>query len=118
MADIAPITSYVAPDEPCYELGETNKVLPIAGAGEHRIQMVQVIRGDRVWEYRRDLGPASDFTCPPFILKGAVPLGNGRYDILETVERLQDLADDLRADGIGIPTKHEQIGRASCRERV
>jgi len=100
---ITPQTSRVFPDEPCFELLEENRSVPVAGKGIRRIQIVRVIRADTLWEYQGDLGPAKNYTCGPFSLQGAVPLGDGRYDILETVERLQDVAADFRINNIPWP---------------
>mgnify|MGYP001608709822 FL=1 len=61
------------------------------------MQIIRVIRADQKWEYLRDMGPASQYKTEEFIFPGAVPLGSGRYDVLETVGRLKGAADDFRA---------------------
>lgn len=90
-------TDFVLDNEPCFELAEVNKVLPITGAGLRRIQVIRVVRSDQIWEHQRDMGPADSFKAELFAFPGAVPLGNGRYDVLETVGRLRGAADDYRA---------------------
>ena len=97
MGTIVRSTNYVRKGEPCLELGETNEVRPIPGDGLRRIQTVLVIRNDEVWEYQRDMGAASQFKAEQFIFPGAVRVGDGRYDVVETVERLQAAADDFRS---------------------
>ena len=97
LAPIVLATTEVFPSEPCLSLSETNRVLPVAGAGLHRIQTIRVVRNDKPFECVFDMGPASKFTTEEFIFQGAVPLSDGRYDVLETVERLKDAANDFRA---------------------
>ena len=97
MGAIVPSTNVVAGSEPCFELAEVNRVLPIAGDGLRRMQVVRVIRNDQMWEWQRDLGPARLFKTEQFAFPGAVSLGRGRYEVLETVERLQAAADEFRA---------------------
>ena len=90
-------TDFVLGSEPCFELAEVNKVLPISGAGLRRMQVIRGVRDDRIWEHQRDMGPAKNFQAEEFAFPGAVSLGNGRYDVLETVERLRGAGDDFRA---------------------
>lgn len=85
----------VFPNEPCFELAEVNRVVPVAGEGPHRFQIVTVIRNDEKVVYEKDMGPSTD--AEVFYFGGAVPLGDGHYEVLETVERLQAAADDARA---------------------
>lgn len=101
--ELLPQTLFVERDEPCFELAETNRLSSAPGVGYRRVQTVRVIRNDLLWEMRRDLGPTSAFSVAPFILPGAVPLGGGKWEVLETVERLQFLADDMRINGIDTP---------------
>ena len=92
-------TNVVFDDEPCFELAEVNKVLPMpvhAGGGLRRFQVIRVIRGDRIWEHLRDMGPASAFKTEPFLFPGAVSDGSGRWNVLETVGRLKDAAENFR----------------------
>ena len=99
--------SYILPNEPCLELAELNLVGLKPGAGVRRVQIIKVIRDDRVATFRRDMGPARNFTAEEFIFPGAVPLGDGRYDVLETVGRLQGAAEEQRAY-YGKPTERRQ----------
>ena len=103
MTQLLPQVSGVRRDEPCFEIRELNEMGLAPGAGMRRMQSVRVVRNDRLWEYRRDLGPSRLFTCPLFILKGHVPLGNGRFDVVETVERMLYIADDSRINGLEAP---------------
>lgn len=60
------------------------------------MQAVVVVRGDELWEYRRDLGPAEGFKAEQINIQGHIPLGNGHFDVPETVERMLAMADDWR----------------------
>ena len=91
------VTDFVLGKEPCFELGEFNKVRPIPGAGLRRVQVIRVVRADKVWDYERDMGEAKNFKTEEFMFPGHVPLGRGRYEVLEPVERLRAAADDYRA---------------------
>jgi len=46
-----------------------------------------------------------------------VELGNGRYEILETVQSLQDIADDFRINGYPVP-EHEPPDMARAYEII
>ena len=105
MGSIVLSTNAVALDEPCLELAEVNRVLPIPGASLRRVQIIRVVRNDKPWEFIRDLGPAGNFKAEQVIFPGAVNLGNGRYEVVETVERLLDAADAWR-DHYGLPREH------------
>lgn len=94
---ISRATQAINENEPCLELAEVNRVVPLAGAGLHRFQIVKVVRNDQVYEWVKDMGRASKFKTDQFIFPGAVALGNGRYDVLETVGRLRGAADEFRA---------------------
>jgi len=85
------------PTEPCFELAEVNLTTTTAGAGIRRVQVLRVVRDDQPVTFHRDMGPAKDFKTEEFAIPGAVSLGNGRYDVLETVERLVSFADDFRS---------------------
>ena len=90
------LTRHVSNDEPCFGLAEVNQVSRRAGAGVRRVQIIQVIRNDRVYEYHRDMGSADTFKTEEFVFPGHIPLDNGHYEVLETVGRLKDAADDFR----------------------
>lgn len=95
MPKLRPVALWVSPDEPCYSLKEVELQSP-GSKGWHRYQIVLVVRGDRLAEYRVDLGPRERWPFPCFVIPGAVPVGNGRVDIIETVGRLQFLAEEQR----------------------
>jgi hypothetical protein len=97
VAVLARVTEAIRGNEPCMELAEINRVIPVAGAGLHRFQIVRVVRDDEVWEWTRDMGKASNYKTEQFIFPGHVPLGNGHFEVLETVERLQAAANEYRA---------------------
>lgn len=97
MTNVVLATEVIYPREPCFELAEVNEMLPIPGHGLRRMQRVRVVRGDKLWDWQRDMGPASAFKTEEFIFAGAVKVAEGRYNVLETVERLQDAADSYRA---------------------
>ena len=90
-------TAYVKDDESCFAYAEVNRVTLRSGAGVRRIQIIQVVRDDRLWEFRRDMGPAEMFKTEPFCFQGAVAMAGGRWDVLETVGRLRDAAENFRA---------------------
>ena len=54
-------------------------------------------------EFRRDLGPATDFTRPEFRIPGGVVVGHGRVEILHTVQELVGIADHLRDEPYWLP---------------
>ena len=91
-------THYVVADEPCWGLFELNQQAP-NGGGLRRYQIIQVIRHeDKIAEYRRDLGPAGSFKAEQFrIPGGGIDPETGRIWIEETVGRLMDIADTMRA---------------------
>ena len=107
--DLILSTQAVHDNEPCFEAGETNKVLPKAGAGLRRIQRFVVIRDDRKWEFVRDLGPAATFKADQVVIGGYVPLGTGHYEVLETVGRMRGMLEDWRAMGVKGEPRQEPI---------
>lgn len=84
-------------NEPCFELAEVNRMVPKAGAGLHRFQIITVIRNDKPVQWERDMGKANTFTADQFIWPGAVAVGDGRFEVLETVGHLRGCADEYRA---------------------
>jgi hypothetical protein len=92
---LLPATLEVSFDEPAFNLSEL--VQPTPSSGPHRFQIILVVRGDSLAEYRLDLGPANDFSTPEFrIPGGVVDEVTGRGEILHTVGELKDIADMLR----------------------
>lgn len=93
---ILPATDFVLPNEPCFELAEINRVLPVSGMGPRRIQSIVVIRNDERRVFERDLGEASGFKADEFVWPGAVQIGPDHWDVVETVARLQEAAEKYR----------------------
>lgn len=90
-------TEFVSMDEPCFSLKELNQRRPDS-KGVHRYQIVKVLRGDRIVEYRRDLGAASRCSAMEFNIPGGViDYRTGRGEVLHTVGELVDIAEYLRA---------------------
>ena len=90
-------TDHVLPNEPCFALAEINRASRKHGEGDRRVQIVEVVRDDHIYVYERDLGPAAAFKTELFAMPGHFEVAPGRYDVLETVGRLQGAADDWRA---------------------
>jgi len=59
------------------------------GKSVRRWQRIRMLRGDRVIDFDRDLGPASNLTAGPLVVVGAL-------DCSDTVGELQDEADAER----------------------
>uniref|UniRef100_A0A6M3JAX4 Uncharacterized protein n=1 Tax=viral metagenome TaxID=1070528 RepID=A0A6M3JAX4_9ZZZZ len=81
------ITTTIKGDEKAWGLFELNFQTP-DNKGFHRYQIIQVLRGDKIAEYRYDMGAVSKF-------RGVKQL---RIPSLweHTVDELMDLADELR----------------------
>ena len=94
---------FVRQDEPCYCLAE--RIEQAAGnKGWRRIQVVTVVRNDRLANARIDLGPAESFRAPEFICPGGVTdETTGKIVILHKVGELRDVADRHRAGFIAAP---------------
>lgn len=96
-------TNVVSLDEPCYSLKELLGPA-VDSRGVRRWQAIKVVRGERVVECRRDLGPASAFTAGEFVIPGGVAdERTGRIEILHRVGELIDIADLLRSDAYQPP---------------
>lgn len=88
--------SSVSLDEGAFSLKELN-LLPPSSKGLRRYQIIQVVRGERLAEYKNDLGPAKSFQAEEFqILGGVVDAVTGRGETLHTVGELQDMANHMR----------------------
>ncbi len=97
MSQLVVGTTVLSPDEPCFNLSEINLQAPDS-RGWRRYQVLLVVRGDRLAEFRSDLGPARRFTAQQFRIPGGVrDEVSGRIEILHTVGELRDIADRLRA---------------------
>ena len=89
-------TTYVLKDEPCYGLFELNYQSP-GNKGFHRYQIIQVIRGDQIAEYRKDLGKAKKFKgVDQFRIPGGIRRPDGKIVIVHKVGELLDIALELR----------------------
>lgn len=60
-----PATRVLRRDEPVYTLVEVDLVPPDFGP-KHRYQLIYVNRDDRIAEFKKDLGLATDFTAQEF----------------------------------------------------
>lgn len=94
---LIPATNLIHDNEPCFGLAEVNRVTKTPGEGPRRFQVVQVVRNDEIVTCETDMGEASGFMTEEFAFPGHVVLGNGHYDVVETVGRLKGAADDYRA---------------------
>ena len=71
--------------------------------GRWRWQIIKVVRQDRLWEWRRPLGPEGQFAARQFnILGGYVDEQTGRGETWETVGSLMDMADEMRDPNRGV----------------
>ena len=95
--DIVKGTDYVLPGEYCFNLAEVNLVAPNreGGTGWHRFQIIALYRGNRLCEYREDMGPSKSFSAGQFRVMGGVVDGKKVYQE-HTVEELKEMADDMR----------------------
>ena len=83
---IVATTNYLNADEPALMLVEEDRVT--SNFKNHRWQIVYVGRGDKVYEFPRDLGPATNYkNIEPFLL-----FSGGE----DTVAYLMDMADAER----------------------
>ncbi len=86
----------VSMDEGCWSLKEVNEQSP-GSRGWRRYQVIRVIRGDTLAEFRRNLGPARKFKSDQFAIPGGVvDETTGRFELLHTVGELYDMAECLR----------------------
>ncbi len=58
-----------------------------------------MVRGDKLVEYREDMGQAKSFTKEQFRIPGGVPVGDGHFEILHNVGELCEIADALDNEG-------------------
>lgn len=97
-------TTYVLSEEPAYNLAEVNLIAPTGKGGDtdwYRFQIIVVMRDDRLTEYRERMGLAKNFTADQFrIIGGIKDEITGVFHIEETVGRLKEMANQLRAKPI------------------
>ncbi len=96
MSSVYLIALSVSQDEGAFSLKELNFLSPDSKSWR-RYQIIKVVRGDKLAEYKRDLGPAKSFQAEEFqVLGGVVDEATGRGEILHTVGELQDIANHMR----------------------
>ena len=83
-------------DEPAFNLVEMNLQAPDS-SGWRRYQIISVVRGQRLAEYREDLGAAKDFTADAFRIPGGVwEAATRRMEVLHSVGELREVAEAIR----------------------
>jgi hypothetical protein len=109
-------TNWIRFDEPCAGLYELDYQSP-GSKGFHRYQIALVVRDDKVYEYRKDLGKTKKFKGVDQIRipGGTVDQRTGKIQIAHTVGQLMDIVDKLRA-GKSLFDKRELIGVNRIRE--
>jgi len=89
MSKLVSATIEVHIDEPAFNLVELNLQSPDS-SGWRRYQIISVVRGERLAEYREDLGPAKDFSADAFRIPGGVwDASTRRMEVLHSVENLE-----------------------------
>lgn len=89
-------TDWVSEDEPCYVLREEDAQAP-DGKGFHRYQIAKVMRGDKLVEFRKDMGLSVNFTGEPVaIVGGCTDPETGRMYIEETFGSLLEVLQRVR----------------------
>ena len=83
-------------DEPAFNLVEMNLQAPDSSGGR-RYQIISLVRGQRLAEYREDLGAAKDFTADAFRIPGGVwDAVTRRMEVLHSVGELREVAEAIR----------------------
>ena len=83
-------------DEPAFNLTEVNLQAP-DNSGWRRYQIIFVVRGERMAEYREDLGPKESFTADSFRIPGGVwDASTRRMEVLHSVGELREIAEYVR----------------------
>lgn len=86
-------TDKVNVDEPCVSLKEVIEPAPDS-RGKHRYQVIRVRRGEKIVEFRHNMGLASKYKANLFIIPGCgddmIPVHN--------VGELMEIADYLRSE--------------------
>ena len=83
-------------DEPAFNLSEVNLQAP-DNSGWRRYQIIYVVRGERMAEYREDLGPKDNFAADSFRIPGGVWDANTkRMEVLHSVGELREIAEYVR----------------------
>ena len=83
-------------DEPAFNLSEVNLQAP-DNSGWRRYQIIYAVRGERMAEYREDLGPKDNFTADAFRIPGGVwDASTKRMEVLHSVGELREIAEYVR----------------------
>ena len=83
-------------DEPAFNLTEINLQAP-DNKEWRRYQIISVLRGDKLAEYREDLGPRDNFTADAFRIPGGVwDAATRRIEVLHSVGELREIAEAVR----------------------
>ena len=83
-------------DEPAFNLTEINLQAP-DNKEWRRYQIISVLRGDKLAEYREDLGPRDNFTADAFRIPGGVwDAATRRIEVLHSVGELREIAEVVR----------------------
>src|SRR3990167_2698548 len=94
---LATATLTLRRDEPAWSLREVNLPTPDS-RGRHRYQIIEVVRSDKLVEWRKDLGDAANFSAQQFQIMGGFVDERGKGHVYESVASLQDIADDMREE--------------------
>lgn len=104
-------TPDVGMDEPAIQLVERDLQRPDY-RGITRYLNIIVIRGDRLWRYQRELGPASRFpnSIPFSVIGGGIDDRTGKYWSEHTVGQLIDIWEAHLSGRLGPPPEsfHER----------
>ena len=96
MTKLISATVEVHLDEPAFNLTEVNLQAP-DNSGWRRYQIISVVRGERMAEYREDLGAKGDFTADAFRIPGGVwDAATRRMEVLHSVGELREIAEFVR----------------------
>lgn len=102
MTKLLAATIEVSLDEPAFSLVERNLLSPDSRS-LRRYQIILVVRGDRLAEYREDMGPAESFAADELgVTGGVIQEGTGRCEIVHTVGEVREIADMLRDGRLSI----------------
>ena len=89
-------TSYILPNEPCFNLSELDLMSPMGEKRRYRVYIV--VRNDRLARYQEDLGAAENFKTDQIrVAGGVVDAQTKRIFIEHTVNELREIIDTLRA---------------------
>lgn len=99
-------TFTITAGEPAWSLAEVNALTPDSKA-RHRYQVIQVVRNDKLVEWRHDMGDEKNFKARQFNILGGYVDERGRGHVFESVESLRVIADQMRNEGYAGPRDEE-----------